>query len=363
MAEQRRIGVGIIGAGLMGGAHARALANMPDVDLRGVAAADTDQARELGAAHDVTAFQTVEALLADPAIEAVTIATPTDTHVAVGLAAIAAAKHVFVEKPIARHFDEARQLVDAAREAGRVLAVGHVIRYFPDYRAIGEQIASGAIGEPAVATFGRRCQKPDWSPDAWHTTLARSGGTVLDMLVHDIDLVRWYFGEPTRVYCRTTGPDRWGGLDYGLATLHVPDGPICHLHASWAEPSGFSQQAEVCGSRGMLTYDSRGREPLQFASHDTGGNDLSAVTALPAPPPGADDPFRLQLGDWLGEIRGEGTLVNDGDWALGTLRIALALLESSELGVAIELSEDLDDPHPMGARPIGGVPRNDEVPA
>src|SRR4051794_38365500 len=107
------IGVGIVGAGLMGSAHARALAHMPEVVFRGIAAADADQARALAAAHDVTAYASVEALLADPDIAAITVATPTDTHVAVAMQAIAAGKHVFVEKPIARAFDEAAKLVAA----------------------------------------------------------------------------------------------------------------------------------------------------------------------------------------------------------------------------------------------------------
>jgi predicted dehydrogenase len=169
--------------------------------------------------------------------------------------------------------------------------------------------------------------------------MERSGGVVLDMMIHDVDLVRWYFGEPTEVNARVVGSDRHGGLDYALATLTVPNGPICHLHGSWAEPDGFSQSAEVCGSDGMLSYDSRGREEFHFATHAA----TSEATALPTPAPGEQDPFQRQLRDFATAIRGGATMPGDLDWAIGSLRIALAMLESSDTRdiVRLEPIEDL----------------------
>ncbi|MBC7643774.1 MAG: Gfo/Idh/MocA family oxidoreductase [Thermoleophilia bacterium] len=329
-------GIGIIGAGVMGRQHAAsAMLHGNSHKLVGVYAHDNSQAQMLAARHGVLAFSSLEDLLSSDEIDAVIVATPTDTHREVAEAAMRAGKHVLVEKPLARTLADAQALRDIARETDRVLAVGHVIRYFPEYRTIAIAIERGDIGTPAVATFRRRCQQPDWAPDHWHTSMARSGGVVLDMMIHDVDLVRWYFGEPTRVYARCIGSDKYGGLDYALATLHVADGPICHLFGSWAEPVGFSQSAEVCGDRGMIEYDSRGRDELQLAHH---GAAADAATALPPPPADARDPFMLQQADWLDEARGLGTLVNDADWAIGSMRIALAMLESQELGSPVDLT-------------------------
>lgn len=330
----RPVGLAIIGAGLMGSQHARSAASAAAVELVGVHAAAADQATALASRHGCESFESMEDVLGDPRVEAVLVATPTDTHVEVALAAIAAGRHVFVEKPVARTLEDARRLRSAARRAGRVVGVGHVIRYFPEYRAIGDAIDRGDIGTPAVATFGRRCQQPDWAPDAWHTDMARSGGVAVDMLIHDIDLVRWYFGEPSRVHARVVGSDRHGGLDYALATLTVPGGPICHLHGSWAEPAGFSQSAEVCGPLGMLCYDSRGRDEFAFASH--GSQD--AVTALPPPPPGDRDPFVQQLTDFARAVRTGVAMPGDIDWAIGSLRVALTMLESSQARSALDLA-------------------------
>lgn len=332
-ADGRPVGLAIIGAGLMGSQHAASAVTCADVELVGTWAADRDQAAALASRHACEQYPSFDAVLGDERVEAVLVATPTDTHEQLAARALAAGRHAFVEKPVTRTLDDALALRRLARGANLVLGVGHVIRYFPEYRAIGEAIERGDVGTPAVATFGRRCQQPDWAPDHWHTDMARSGGVAVDMLVHDVDLVRWYFGEPTEVYARVVGSDRHDGLDYALATLTVPDGPICHLHGSWAEPDGFSQSAEVCGSGGMLSYDSRGREEFSFAAHASAG----AATALPPPPPGEHDPFQRQLRDFARAVRGGAPMPGDIDWAIGSLRIALAMLESSDRRDVVEL--------------------------
>lgn len=324
--EHRPVGLAIIGAGLMGSQHARSAAVCDDIELVGTFSADSGQAATLASDHDCLQFESLAAALAHERVEAVLVATPTSTHDEVAATALGAGVHAFVEKPVTRTLDDALELRRIARRGNLVLGVGHVIRYFPEYRAIKDAIDRGDVGTPAVATFGRRCQQPDWAPDRWHTDMARSGGVALDMLIHDVDLVRWYFGEPSEVFARVVGSDRHEGLDYALATLTVPDGPICHLHGSWAEPEGFSQSAEVCGSGGMVSYDSRGREELSFAAH--AGSD--AATALPPPPPGPADPFGRQLSDFARAIRTGATMPGDIDWAIGSLRIALAMLQSSD---------------------------------
>lgn len=321
------VGIGVIGAGLMGSQHAMSAAASPDVRLVAVTGTDADQASALAQRHGVEHLATVEAMLADDRIEAVVVATPTDTHLPVARLALAAGKHAFVEKPVTRTVDDAVTLRDLADAAGLQVGVGHVIRYFPEYRRMADAVRAGELGTPAVATFGRRCQQPDWAPDHWHTSMERSGGVAVDMLIHDVDLVRWYFGEPETVYARVVGSDQHGGLDYALATLTLPgDGPICHLHGSWAEPDGFSQSAEICGSAGMLSYDSRGRDELRISQH--AGAD--GITALPPPPPGPDDPFQRQLGDFARAVRTGEPMPGDIRWAIGSLRIAEAMLVSSE---------------------------------
>lgn len=334
MSEQHEpIGIAIVGAGLMGANHARTIMGSDVARLIAITGADADQAAALAAEHGVDHVAELDAVLDDDRVDAIVVATPTDTHAAIASRAIAAGVHPFVEKPVTRTLEDAVALGDAARAAGITVGVGHVARYFPEYRAIGAAIARGDVGNVAVATLGRRCQQPDWAPDHWHTSMPRSGGVAVDMLVHDIDLVRAWFGDPDTVFARVVGSDRHAGLDYALATLTVPGGPICHLHGSWAEPDGFSQSAEICGSLGMLSYDSRGRDELRISAHDA----ASAVTALPPQPPGPNEPFQVQLRDFVTQIRTGTPMPGNIDWAITSLRIALAMLESSDRRDVVQL--------------------------
>jgi predicted dehydrogenase len=328
------VGIGIIGAGFMASTHATSVGVCENTEPVAVAALDVEAAQALASAHGMESEPTVEALLGRDDVHAVVIATPTDTHSPLAVQAMDAGKHVFVEKPMARTLEQAQAMLDAQQRNDRVLVVGHVIRYLDEFRALGDAIERGDIGVPAVAQLGRRCQTPDWSSEGWLLDDERSGGVLLDMMVHDIDLVRWWFGEPTRGYAKRLMPEQQG-LDYALATLTVPDGPICHLHASWCEPEGFSHGSEVAGSRGLLHWDMSWTDDLRHASHEGVSADVSA---LPPPDPHPDDPWVRQLNDFVAAIRGERPAPGDGQWGYRSLEIALALMESAASGKAIDLN-------------------------
>lgn len=330
------IGIGIVGTGLMGTKHAHSVASLDSARLVSVAAATPADAQKVADHHGVPAVD-YAAMLADEHIAALVIATPTDTHAALAAAALDAGKHVLVEKPLTRTVEEARTLVAHAAERGLILAGGHVLRCFPEYAALRDAVVRGDIGRVATATFGRRCPCPDWASDGWHAVGERSGGVLLDMMIHDIDLARWCFGEPIRGQCRTTGPDRHAGLDYALATLAFEDGPICHLHGSWAEPGGFAQMAEVCGAGGMLSYDSRDGVELdvrRHASHDAPG-------ALPDAVDDERDGYAVQLAHFVAAVRQggipDGSVLADGAWAVRSLEIALGLVEAARLRTTVSL--------------------------
>ncbi len=329
------IRVGIVGAGLIAKQHAASVVRHDNATLVAIGALERDAADQLAAKYEgVRSAGSLDELLDAGDIDALIVATPTDTHEMLACQAMQRGVHVFVEKPMARTLDSAQRMVDCARETNRVLAVGHVIRYFPEYQAMHRTIESGSLGQIAAATFGRQCQQPDWAADGWHTSMERSGGVVVDMMIHDVDLVRWYFGEPERVYARALGSDRYNGLDYAVATLTMPNGAVCQLTGNWAEPAGFSQYAEICGSEGMLTYDSRTTSEMAFARHSSSDN----ATALPPPPADRRDPFLQQQADWFGQIEGRNTLINDGEWAMRSLEIALAMLTSSEQGQPVQIA-------------------------
>ena len=176
---QTALRVGVIGAGIMGSNHARVLAGLPDATLVGIVDPLPEHRTRATALVGCRAFANLDDLLAE-GVDAVTIAAPTHLHHEIALACIARNIHVLVEKPIASSVEEGQEIVAAASRAGVTLMVGHVERFNPAVAAIkqaisGEDILS--IGITRVGPFPPRMSNV---------------GVVIDLAVHDIDLIRWF---------------------------------------------------------------------------------------------------------------------------------------------------------------------------
>jgi predicted dehydrogenase len=320
--------IGVIGTGFAGAIHARSAHSLPDAQVTAIAAATPEEAapiaQELGARVEKEPL----ALCAANDVDLVVVATPTHLHADYAIAAAKAGKHVFCEKPLARTLEQGRAIVRACDDARVALAVGHVVRYFSDYQIAKRMIDDGTLGRPAIVTLTRG-NFAVGSARAWYLDAAKSGGVVLDLMLHDLDTARWWFGEPSRVYARrlATGPS---GLDYAIATLRYDDRPIVHVEGSWAEHHGFRYGFEVRGDRGMLVHDSRAASPLTVQSPAHG------EPAMMAAPTVSESPYRRQLRDVLGRIRrGDRPLV-DGHEGLRSLALGLAVIEAADLGAVVE---------------------------
>ena len=320
--------VGVIGAGFAGAMHAQSLLGINDATVVAIAAATPEEAAPLAAACGARVTSAAE-LCAASDVDLVVVATPTHLHADHTIAAAKAGKHVFCEKPIARTLEQAEEMVRRCDEAGVGLAVGHVVRYFPEYQQAKQLLDEGALGRPAVATFTRGNFSVGSARD-WYVDDAKSGGVVLDLMLHDLDTLRWWFGEPSRIYAkRITAAG--GALDYALATIRYRDRPIVHIEASWAEHAGFRTGFELRGDRGMLVHDSRTASPLTVQSpRGPSGPAMMAAPTL------SESPYRRQLRDVLSRLRrGERPLV-DGREGLRSLALGLAVIESANSGDVIE---------------------------
>ena len=210
--------VGVIGIGNMGWNHARVLSLLRDAELVGVA--DPDAARGALAKEQFGCewFADYNALI--PEVEAVCIAVPTLLHHPVGMACLQAGVHVLIEKPIAASEQEARELIAAAEQAGRLLQVGHIERFNPAFRELLNVVAN----EQVVVLEGRR-----HSP---HADRANDVSVVLDLMIHDIDLVLELAGAPVVGFAAAGGRSGDGPIDYVTATLNFANGVAASLTAS-----------------------------------------------------------------------------------------------------------------------------------
>jgi predicted dehydrogenase len=319
--------IGVIGTGFAGSTHARASVGLPGVRVTAIAAATVAEARPLAVELGARVAPDAAALCASEDVDLVVVASPTYLHAEHAIAAAAAGKHVFCEKPIARTLEDARAMVRACDAAGVALAVGHVVRFFPEYRRAKELLDSGALGRAAMATLTRGTLAVG-SARAWYLDPAKSGGVVLDLMLHDLDALRWWFGEPAHVYGKRLATG--GPLDYALATVRYADRPIVHLEASWAEHAGFRTAFEVRGDRGMVVHDSRAVAPfvVQAPAGDAAGGVIPAPTLR-------ETPYRRQLRDLTERLaRGDGPLV-DGREGARSLALGLAVIESAERGEVV----------------------------
>ena len=179
--------VGIAGAGFMGRTHAAAWAET-EARIVGITAETPDQARDLADQCGARAYPTLEAMLAD--VEVLDVCTPTHLHEEMVLQAAEAGKHVICEKPLARTMDQCRAMIAACQKAGVKLLVAHVVRFFPEYSLAKAAVERGEIGRPGVLRLARGSFRPKKPIGNWFLDFEKSGGIMLDLMIHDFDYSR-----------------------------------------------------------------------------------------------------------------------------------------------------------------------------
>ena len=260
------VNLAIVGLGFMGATHVRAATRLDNVRLAAVVEFDEkklsgdlrDVGGNLGGKFELMDFSQVrqyarlEEALADPAIDAVDICLPTDLHASMALAALRAGKHVLVEKPLALTGASADEVVSEAERSGKILMTGQVLRFLPAYVAAASLVRSGDLGPIRMSWFRRHCAKPSWG--GWLTDVARSGGGIFDLLIHDVDFAVWLFGEPAHISAAKSA-----GLIAATLT-HGAGGPIVVIEGGWHAqgPYPFSMSFTIAGENGTLEFSSAG---------------------------------------------------------------------------------------------------------
>jgi predicted dehydrogenase len=266
------MGLGFIGAGNHARHHIGVFARLDRACP--VAVFDSEAARAEQAARDFPPLRqtaTLEALLADPKVEGVVIATPAETHLALVEAALAAGKHILLEKPMAHTPADAQAIVSAAEaHPNRVLLVGHCERFNRAYIDAKQAVTEGKVGVPRFA-WASRLSPLHLNDPAWHL------GT-LDTAVHDIDLLLWLLGSrPVRVAAQgTTVHPELAIADHVAYQIHFENGALAQGHIGWVPFTGgypMSHNAHprlfLAGTAGTISLDLWQR-PVAVHSHADG---------------------------------------------------------------------------------------------
>jgi myo-inositol 2-dehydrogenase/D-chiro-inositol 1-dehydrogenase len=245
--------VGLLGAGRIGQVHAKSITSNPRSELVAVSDVFVDAAIRLAATYGCES-RTTEEILNDPAIDAVLIATSTDTHADLIEKAVAAGKAVLCEKPVDLDLERARACLKAVEDSDRPVMVGFNRRFDPNFATLKTQFDGGDIGKGELLTVTSFDPAPP--PVAY---VKVSGGLYRDMAIHDFDMVCWMFGEsPVSVTAKGSSIvdddiGVAGDVDTAVMVLMFEDGRIAVIKNSRRAVYGYDQRIELLGSQGLLS--------------------------------------------------------------------------------------------------------------
>ena len=267
----KKINVGLIGVGRMGAIYATDLVyRVPGAHL--VAASDTDPAAmntvaELGVQKWYPHYQD---LIADQEVDAVAIVTPTSSHCEIALEAARAGKAIFCEKPLSISLADARVTAQAIADSGAFFYMGFMRRFDRGYRAAKEKLDQGAIGK--AVTFKASSRDP-FRPSLEYLDPKHSGGIMIDMGIHDIDLARWFMGEIKSVYAIggvLSYPEvsEVGDIDNAIITLTFENGALGVIDLTRKGVYGYDIRTEILGTDATLKIGYLRETPITLSNKD-----------------------------------------------------------------------------------------------
>jgi predicted dehydrogenase len=358
------IAVALVGCGIIGLNHAKAIAMHPDLVVAALvdaipqaATALADSIESDGAARPAE-FGTLAEALAAASIDLVVICTPSGQHVQLAQEAIAAGRHVLIEKPLDVTVPRAKLIADLAAEAeanGLVVSVISQHRFDPASVVIAEAIASDGFGRvtSAVASVAWWRSQEYYDSGQWRGTWELDGGgAVMNQGVHTVDLLLWFLGRPVEIQAHTAllAHGRVEVEDVAVATIRFESGALAVLHATTAAFPGLSVRLQVHGSRGSAIIEDDQLEFFHVAVDDSGNAANQAADVVePSELRGGDrDPNRFAIGhlrqyqDVAAAIRERRQPRVRVDDALLALAVVRCLYLSSTLGRSVTLAEVLD---------------------
>lgn len=299
--------IGVIGAGVMGSNHARVLMGMPGIIPVGIA--DPDHAHRQRATDLIgcPTYETYEAML-DSGVDAVTIAAPTHLHHEIALACLDRKIHVLVEKPIATSAQEGHDIVAAAKRAGVTLMVGHVERFNPAVAAVKQAIQGEDILSIAITRVG------PFPPRMSNV------GVVIDLAVHDIDLIRWFTGSDIVEVQPQLSSAVAEREDIALLQFRTANGVLAHINTNWLTP--FKARTVTVATRGKYVMgDLLTRQVTEcFGFQPDGSYSMRHLSV------GQTEPLRAELQAFIDAIRSGERPAVTGEEGVASLEIAIQCL-------------------------------------
>ncbi len=251
--------VGIVGLGFMGKTHAQAYSLLPNAQISAVADRDKARRSEAASQYGCRAYATVEQMLAHGDVDTVDVCLPTNLHRRVVQKCAAAGKHVLCEKPIALTLRDADAMIAACQQAGVKFMVGHVLRFWPEYTVVKQIVGSGRLGAIRSITASRLSPPPAWGWKDWFFNPKLSGGAVVDLHIHDLDMIAWLAGPPKVVFAGGLMNEHGAVQSVWTTCIGHPNGAVSFAQGTLTMPPSypFTMTLTVVCERGTVEFNSR----------------------------------------------------------------------------------------------------------
>jgi len=334
-AGDRELRIGLAGLGSMGRNHLRILSGRPDIRLAAIADPAAEALSAAVATSGAQAFDEPLAMIAEAELDALVIAAPTTSHVALALAAIERDIAILVEKPLAESAAEGERIVTAARVGSVPVQVGHVERFNPAVLELGRLIKAGWLS--SIYSIASRRAGP-------FPARIRDVGVTIDLATHDADILSWIAGErPSRVYAETAQRIHANHEDLLFGLLHFPSGATGMLDVNWLTPVK-RRQLVVVGEEGMFELDYLTQRLTFTRATDTtnprliGGYAPTFEGDIAELPVVSAEPLAAEIDAFLRVVREGGRPIVDAEDGLWAVAIATSLLTAAATGQAVDLS-------------------------
>lgn len=340
------LGFGIVGVGMIADFHAKAIAHTTGGKLISVATRNAANAQAFAQKHGVP-FATTEvaALVARPDIHVVCITTPSGAHLEPALAAIRAGKHLVVEKPIEITTERADEMLRAADAAGVKISPIFQARFGDGARTLKAALDAGRFGRLVLASAYVKWHRSREYYTGWKGTLALDGGgALINQAIHAIDLLQWFAGMPSEVFCWKTRRV-YGHIeaeDTASATLRFANGAQGSIEATTAGWPGWGRRIEIIGENGSARLEDDRLDKWEFRDEQPGDDAIRHAKVDPTQGGGAGAPGAIthhghqrQIQDLIDALRENRPVAIDGHEARKAVSLIRALYASADRGVPV----------------------------
>ena len=349
--SDRKFGFGIIGAGMIAHVHAKAIGAIGNATLIGLHSRGVEKMEAFASQHHCKAFDTLEEMLADPAIDIVCICTPSGAHEDPALQCIQAGKHCLVEKPLEVTLEKCDSIIAASRMTGMKVGVIFPSRFYDQALLLKKAMDEGKFGDIVLGDAYVKWHRSEayYKSNPWRGTIALDGGgALMNQGIHSVDLLQWYMGKVDSVQA-FEGNRRHKGIeveDTVVAVLKFANGAMGNIECSTAIFPGDLKRIEINGTVGTAVLQESNLtkwEFLEMTAEDSQLNEDMKGNAL-AHGGGASNPADIsfvghqrQIEDMIHAIETDTQPMVDAVEGRKAVEIVLAIYESARTGKMVHL--------------------------